>query len=85
MEGKELEMIVRRIIEEAGKLIPFYMENEEDRRIANGNVSVCIIDDDGVIYGKMFGTNKIRAREVLPGCMDESKPGLHYKVKNRGI
>lgn len=63
MEGKELETVVRRIIDEAEKLIPIYMENEEDRRIANGNVSVCLIDDQGVIYGRMFGTNKVRARE----------------------
>jgi uncharacterized protein GlcG (DUF336 family) len=63
MEGKELETVVRRIIDEAEKLIPVYMENEEDRRIANGNVSVCIIDDQGVVYGKMFGSNKIRGRE----------------------
>ncbi|MGI8636270.1 MAG: hypothetical protein ACR2KZ_12795 [Segetibacter sp.] len=63
MEGYELEKVVRRIIEEAEKLIPVYMQNEEDRRIANGNVSVCIIDDAGVVYGRMFGTNKVRARE----------------------
>lgn len=63
MEGKELETVVRRIIDEAEKLIPIYMENEEDRSIANGNVSVCLIDDQGVIYGRMFGTNKVRARE----------------------
>ena len=58
-----MESVVRRIIDEAEKLIPNYMENEEDRRIANGNVSVCIIDDQGVVYGRMFGTNKVRARE----------------------
>lgn len=63
MQGKELESTVRRIIDEAEKMIPFYMENEADRRIANGNVSMCVIDDEGVIYGRMFGTNKIRARE----------------------
>lgn len=63
MEGKELESLVRQIIDEAEKLIPVYMENDEDRAIANGNVSVCFIDDKGVIYGKMFGTNKVRARE----------------------
>jgi uncharacterized protein GlcG (DUF336 family) len=63
MQGKELESTVRRIIDEAEKLIPFYMQNEADRRIANGSVAVCIIDDEGVIYGRMFGTNKIRARE----------------------
>ena len=64
MKGIELERIIRSLIDEAEKLIPFYMENEEDKRIANGNVSVCIIDDEGIIYGRMFGTNKIRARET---------------------
>src|SRR4051794_9447893 len=63
MKGKELESIVRRIIDEAEKMIPIYMDNEEDRRIANGNVSVCIIDDFGIVYGRMFGSNKLRARE----------------------
>jgi uncharacterized protein GlcG (DUF336 family) len=63
MEGKELETTVRRIIDEAEKMIPLYMQNEADSRIANGNVSVCIIDDQGVVYGRMFGTNKIRNRE----------------------
>jgi glc operon protein GlcG len=41
------------------------MADEEDRVKANGNVSVCIIDEEGRIYGKMFGlTDKIRSRET---------------------
>lgn len=64
MEGRELESTIRKMIDEAEKLIPEYMENEEDKRIANGNVSVCFIDNEGVVYGKMFGTNKIRHREA---------------------
>lgn len=63
MEKTQLPGTIEEIIKEAEKLIPFYMQNEEDKRIANGNVSVCIIDPEGRIYGRMFGTNKIRARE----------------------
>ncbi len=63
MKSTELADTIERIIEEAEKLIPFYMQNEQDKGIANGNVSVCIIDPDGRVYGRMFGTNKIRARE----------------------
>ncbi len=63
MENIELENKIRKIIKEAEKLIPEYMQNEHDKRIANGNVSICIIDSNGVIYGEMFGTNKVRARE----------------------
>lgn len=63
MESTELADTIEKIIEEAEKQIPFYMQNEEDKRIANGNVAVCIIEPEGRIYGRMFGTNKIRARE----------------------
>ena len=63
MESAVLAETIEKIIEEAEKLIPYYMQNEEDKRIANGNVSVCIIGPEGRVYGRMFGTNKIRARE----------------------
>ena len=60
---KDLSITIRKIILEAEKLIPLYMINEEDKRIANGSVAICIIDSEGMIYGKMYGTNKIRSRE----------------------
>lgn len=63
MERKELEITVRKIIDEAEKLMPEYMQNEADERIANGNCAICIIDQNGEIYGRMFGTGKVRARE----------------------
>ena len=63
MESAQLAETIEKIILEAEKLIPHYMQNEADKRIANGNVSVCIIDPEGKIYGRMFGTNKIRSRE----------------------
>lgn len=63
MEKAGLSETIEKIIEEAEKLIPHYMQNEEDRRIANGNVAICIIEPEGRIYGRIFGTNKVRARE----------------------
>lgn len=63
MESAVIAETIEKIIEEVEKLIPHYMQNEEDKRIANGNVSVCIIDPAGRVSGRMFGTNKIRARE----------------------
>lgn len=63
MKSIELANVIERIINEAERLIPEYMQNEEDKRIANGNVSICLIAPDGRIFGRMFGTNKIRARE----------------------
>ncbi len=55
--------LVNRLFDSIEKLIPSYMEIPEDKNISNGNLAVCIIDDSGVIYGKMFGTNKPRLRQ----------------------
>ncbi len=44
------------------KQIPQYMANKEDREIAEGNVAICMIDNDGQVYGKMFGDDKVRRR-----------------------
>jgi len=63
MENARLSETIEKIITEARKLIPEYMQNVEDERIAHGNVAVCIIDPEGKIYGSVFGTNKIRSRE----------------------
>jgi uncharacterized protein GlcG (DUF336 family) len=45
------------------KLIPVYMANPADAGISNGNVAVCIIDESGIVHGKMFGTEKPRMRQ----------------------
>ncbi len=44
-------------------LIPVYMTIPEDFAKSNGVASVCIICEDGRIYGKVFGTDKLRGRD----------------------
>ncbi len=56
-------MVINQFFAAIEKLIPVYMEDPLDKNIANGNVAVCIIDEDGTVYGKMFGTNKPRLRQ----------------------
>jgi uncharacterized protein GlcG (DUF336 family) len=63
METKKLEAIIGKLFAEIENLIPVYMQNPEDKNIAGGNVAVCIIDENGVVYGRMFGTNKPRLRQ----------------------
>lgn len=63
MESTKLSQLIDLIIQESENLLPEYMLQEEDRRIANGNCAICLIDQEGKIYGKMYGTNLIRARE----------------------
>ncbi len=56
--------IIAKILVELENLIPIYMQNPIDEKIANGNVAVCIIDENGNVTGKMYGKNKVRSRET---------------------
>ena len=63
MINQKLHSLVNRILDEIEKLIPEYMKVPEDKAISNGNVAICIIDELGTVYGKMFGENKPRLRQ----------------------
>jgi uncharacterized protein GlcG (DUF336 family) len=58
-----LLLTVNQVFQAIERLIPQYMEVPEDRSISNGNVAACIIDENGQVHGKMFGTNKPRLRQ----------------------
>jgi glc operon protein GlcG len=62
MENKEMLEIISNVFSAIEKLITSYMEIPEDKNISNGNLAVCIIDENQNVYGKMFGTNKPRLR-----------------------
>ena len=63
MQHQILATVISEIIENVERLIPGYMENDEDRAKAKGGIAICIIDDLGRVYGKMFGMDKIMMRE----------------------
>lgn len=63
MNNNDMQVIVNAIFVAIEKLIPVYMQVPEDKNISNGNVAVCIIDEDGTVFGRMFGTNKPRLRQ----------------------
>ena len=62
MENKELTTTIGRLFDAIEKLIPGYMDNPEDQCISNGNLAACIIDEHGLVHGKMFGEDKPRLR-----------------------
>lgn len=62
MENQKLEILIGKMFAEIEHLIPVYMQNTEDKNIANGNVAVCIIDENGTVFGRMFGKDKPRLR-----------------------
>jgi glc operon protein GlcG len=55
--------IAAQLIKKLEHLVLQYMNDPEDGARANGSAAVCIIDDDGNVYGKIFGSDKITGRE----------------------
>lgn len=64
MDAAQTRAFIERFIEEAGKMVPEYMENPEDAMRAQGGCSMCVIDAEGNVFGKMFGTAPIQMRET---------------------
>jgi len=57
------QMILQKLLISIEELVPVYMAIPEDFAKAKGVASVCIIDEEGQIYGKVFGTEKLRGRD----------------------
>ncbi|MDP2338548.1 MAG: heme-binding protein [Bacteroidota bacterium] len=59
MAQTEIEKLLANIEE----LVPVYMAIPEDYAKSKGVASGCIIGEDGQIYGKVFGNDKLRGRD----------------------
>jgi uncharacterized protein GlcG (DUF336 family) len=59
MAHTEIEELLTNIEE----LVPVYMAIPEDYAKSKGVASVCIISEDGRIYGRVFGTDQLRGRD----------------------
>lgn len=53
-------------------LVPHYMAIPEDQEKAKGVASVCIIEEDGQVHGKIFGTDKLRGRESFKNAWNKA-------------
>jgi uncharacterized protein GlcG (DUF336 family) len=43
--------------------LPNYQNSPADWDISEGNVACCIIDETGLVYGKIWGTDKVKGRK----------------------
>lgn len=59
MTNTEIEKLIANIEE----LVPVYMAIPEDYAKSKGVASVCMIGEDGRVYGKVFGNDKLRGRD----------------------
>lgn len=54
---------IEKLISSIEELVPVYMAIPEDQAKSKGVASVCMIGEDGQIYGKVFGNDKLRGRD----------------------
>ncbi|WP_299459131.1 hypothetical protein [uncultured Microscilla sp.] len=62
MDKKPTIQIVEQILTNIAQLLPQYLQNEANNAIAEGNVGVCLISEEGQTYGKMYGSDQIKQR-----------------------
>ncbi len=55
--------LIQEIFEIITSKIPEYENSEADWAICQGNVAVCIIDEAGNVFGKIWGADKIKGRK----------------------
>lgn len=64
MNKKELMQFVDTLFDKLTELIPEYSANPLDA-FADGNVAICIQDESGHVYGKLWGNDKITGRQFF--------------------
>ena len=65
MTRQQLQQIINKMFDSITAQIPGYKNSEADWNISAGHVAVCIIDDEGNIYGKMWGDDKLKGRRYF--------------------
>lgn len=63
MTNAALQQVINKMMDSITAQIPGYQNSAPDWNISQGNVAVCIIDDGGNIYGKIWGNDKLRGRK----------------------
>jgi len=65
MTNDQLQRLINKMLDSLSEQIPTYKNSEADWKNCEGNVAVCIIDDTGNIYGKIWGNDKLRGRKYF--------------------
>jgi uncharacterized protein GlcG (DUF336 family) len=65
MDDTQLTQKIEQLVQEAQTLVPKYLADKKDWCISEGNVSLCIIDARGRVFGEMWGENKLRMRNTF--------------------
>lgn len=53
---------IQALIDAVEAIVPKYLEDPEDFKIADGNMALYILDESGNMYGRMFGSDRAKQR-----------------------
>jgi glc operon protein GlcG len=62
MDALTLEKLINALFLALEPEIASYRNSPEDWNISDGNVAICIITEEGKIYGKVYGRDRLRQR-----------------------
>jgi len=62
MDSNSISQFISRLTAAVEKRLPEYLADEADRSRNDGNSALCIVEENGAVHGKLFGTDKIRQR-----------------------
>lgn len=65
MKQTDLQSFIHQVIEQIDKQITSYQNSEADWKISQGNVAVCIIDETGNIFGKIWGMTNYKGENIM--------------------
>ena len=65
MNIETLKTVIDKMFDSISRQIPEFKDSAPDWSISQGNVAVCIIDDFGNIYGKIWGEDKLKGRKYF--------------------
>jgi glc operon protein GlcG len=65
MDSAILDKIINELFIVLEDEIAGFRDSHDDWRISEGHVAICIITTDGKIYGKVFGSDKIKQRKFF--------------------
>ncbi len=65
MESNSIQEVINSLFQVLEEEVARVMKTPEDAGISNGNVAVCVIDTEGRVHGKLFGSDKPRQRQAF--------------------
>ncbi len=65
MTKEKLQQTINKIFDSITSQVPAYKGSEADWSISGGHVAACIIDDEGNVYGKTWGADKLKGRKYF--------------------